>query len=84
MAKTNEWEMMVDDWADTDPVRVAVAREIAAKFTSMLLLVNHARGLLKQFREDEKARVFPNGMKGVPVVVFIVWRMLESRPGDAG
>lgn len=53
---------------------LAIGREIAQRF-------NHVRGLLPVFREDEKARVFPDG-KGVPAVAIIVWCMLASIFGD--
>lgn len=84
MAKSNPgWERAVNDWAGNDPTKVAIGREVAERFKSVPTLVNHARGLVRAFREDKKARVFPDG-KGVPAVAVIVWCMLKSMSGDVG
>ena len=68
--------MVGDDWDDTDPAKVSIAPEIADQFKCLPLLVNHARGLLKQFSADDKAHVF-RYCKGVPVVAVVVWCMLK-------
>ncbi|KAI4984094.1 hypothetical protein ZWY2020_040947 [Hordeum vulgare] len=65
MDTTLGWQQVVEDLAgDNKEIREKL-REIARWFPSMAMMRNHALGLSKVMRDNNKARVFPTGY-GIP------------------
>ncbi|KAI5016981.1 hypothetical protein ZWY2020_037359 [Hordeum vulgare] len=66
---------MQDLAGDNEEIREQL-REITSWFPSIEMMRNHARGLIKVMREDEKVRAFPPGYC-VPPSAVILWAMRE-------
>ena len=49
------WERAIDDWAGDDPTKKAIDMDVAEQFKSVSELINHARGLVTVFKDDERA-----------------------------
>ena len=45
------WERAVDYWADDDPTKKAIGKDLVERFKSVLALVNHARDHLSVFTD---------------------------------
>ncbi|KAI5016804.1 hypothetical protein ZWY2020_028709 [Hordeum vulgare] len=66
------WQKAMQDLAgDNEEIREQL-REITSWFPSIEMMRNHARGLIKVMREDEKVRAFPTLR---PTFAVILWAM---------
>ncbi|KAE8819580.1 hypothetical protein D1007_02572 [Hordeum vulgare] len=76
MDQSIAWQKAVKDLAGNNQEICEQLREITGWFPSIEMMRNHARGLIKVMREDEKLRAFPPGYC-VPPSSVLLWGMRE-------
>ncbi|KAE8817151.1 hypothetical protein D1007_05360 [Hordeum vulgare] len=76
MDQSIAWQKAVQDLTGNNQEIHEQLREITGWFPSIEMMRNHARGLIKVMREDEKLRAFPLGYCVRPSSV-ILWAMRE-------
>ncbi|KAI5002220.1 hypothetical protein ZWY2020_026870 [Hordeum vulgare] len=76
MDQSIAWQKAVQDLAGDNQEICEQLREITGWFPSIEMMRNHARGLIKVMREDEKLCAFPPGYC-VPPSSVILWVMRE-------